>query len=500
MNNKVVVSRLWHKKGKAEYFTMLQLLFHFPKIDFEFHIVLDQPEYQDEWSNKIDNLPFKCNWYSKEDMHEYLKDNNYCGDDLISKIPNFVHFYHIIINHYVRKKYNYDYCLMIEYDVIFNNPDLSQLEKCLTEKIPFGIVEPHNPGCDKALASKMEQIFGQSIVKFPKTGINAGFKGLNLSIFDYFLEPSTFPHLISMFDFSGIYNEDGSEKTGWERTIIDTQEQSFHSLMNALSSKYELLDPKKYYVFPYWVDMGYLSKSKVIHFIGHEKPKEMYNLIDVLTLKYEKYLSLKCNTKELIISAYNRDYSWVNNLNKDIKVTIYNKSDDIKDNEIPLKNIGRDVHTFFTHLVNNYDNLADITFFSQDFPFDHVSNYVEIINSGVKNWTKYSLDNNGECFFFCTQHPRFVCRLDGSPAHPGLDLNLAWKRVFGDVSCPNDIIFTPTGHLAIAKECVHRHPKSFYENIIKFLEERELAPWEIERLEPYIFGIRNNKNQEMFRQ
>jgi len=278
--NKIPVARLWHKKGKLEYYTILQLIEHFPKLDFEFYIVLDQYEYEDEWSKKIDNLPVSCFWYSKEDMHSYLRNCGYGDDSLISKIPNFVHFYHILINHYIRRIYNYEYSLMIEYDVLFNSEDLTQLEELLTNKIPFGITEPANPGCDKALAQQLSQIFDQNIVKYPNIGINAGFKGLNLKIFDEFLNPSTFNILLTIFDFSGIYDKDGNEKTGWERTLIDTQEQSFHSLMNALSPDYQLLDPNQYYVFPYWVDMKHLMKSKVLHFIGHEKPQEMFDLID----------------------------------------------------------------------------------------------------------------------------------------------------------------------------------------------------------------------------
>jgi hypothetical protein len=279
--NIIPITRLWHKKGKLEYFTMFQLQKYFPEIKFEYHIVLDQFDYKDEWSKKIDSLPVKCFWYSKKDMHNYLKNSGYGNNDLISQIPNFVHFYHILINHYIRRIYSYDYSLMIEYDVIFNNDSLEQLQKCLENKIPFGIVEPANPGCDKALAKQLSELFQENIVKYPQTGINAGFKGLNLQVFDEFLNPSTFNMLLDIFDFSGIYNEDGSEKTGWERTTIDTQEQSFHSLMNALSSNYELLDPKDYYVFPYWVDMDYLMKSKVIHFIGHEKPQKMIDIIDL---------------------------------------------------------------------------------------------------------------------------------------------------------------------------------------------------------------------------
>lgn len=284
--NPIPIARLWHKKGKLEYHTMIQLLKYFPDLEFEYHIVLDQFDYKDEWSEKIDNLPVKSFWYSKEDMHNYLKNSNYGNEDLISQIPNFIHFYHILINHYIRRVYSYDYSLMIEYDVIFNDDSLDQLKNCLENKIPFGIIEPANPGCDKALAEQISKLFNQNLVKYPQIGINAGFKGLNLRVFDEFLNPSTFNLLLSIFDFSGIYDEEGKEKTGWTRTIIDTQEQSFHSLMNALSPNYELLDPQNYYVFPYWVDMDYLMESKVIHFIGHEKPQAMMDIIDTKLNKW----------------------------------------------------------------------------------------------------------------------------------------------------------------------------------------------------------------------
>ena len=280
MKNKVPVARLWHKRGKLEYYTMYQLHKYLPNIEFEFHIVLDQPKYRDEWTDKIEALPFKCTWYSKEDMENYLVQGGYVESSFIDQISNFIHFYHIVINHYLRRVFLYDYVLTIEYDVLFNSEDLQEISNYLENKVPFGITEPANPGCDKALSRQLSQLYQQDIVKYPSIGINAGFKGLNLAIFDEFLNPSTFQMLIQCFDFSGIYKEDGTEKTGWERTTIDTQEQSFHSLMNALSSNYRILSPQEYYVFPYWIDMEHLKKSKVIHFIGHEKPKEMLEMIE----------------------------------------------------------------------------------------------------------------------------------------------------------------------------------------------------------------------------
>ena len=92
---KIPVARLWHKKGKLEYFCFKQLLEYFPNIEFEFHIVLHSPEYKDEWSTKIDSLPIDVTWYSTSDILLYAKECDYIDDDLIQQIPNFVHFYHL---------------------------------------------------------------------------------------------------------------------------------------------------------------------------------------------------------------------------------------------------------------------------------------------------------------------------------------------------------------------------------------------------------------------
>jgi hypothetical protein len=86
--------------------------------------------------------------------------------------------------------------------------------------------------------------------------------------------------------------------------------------------------------------------------------------------------------KELVIAAYDRDYGWKQYINEDVKITVYNKNQNtLKEGEILLTpNVGRDVHTFFNHIIENYDNLSDYTFFSQDEPFDHVNNIIALVN------------------------------------------------------------------------------------------------------------------------
>lgn len=209
-------------------------------------------------------------------------------------------------------------------------------------------------------------------------------------------------------------------------------------------------------------------------------------------------------SKEIVISAFNRDYEWISNLNPDIKKTIYRKGVKIENNkeqEIFIENnVGRDVHTFFYHLYHNYDNLSDYTFFAQDYPFDHWSNLVETVNGDKETIMKNAMLTH-EGYFAYLSGPDFnldesvkvgngkvlICNPDGSPHHPGLDLNYCWNLLFYEPS-PDKYEFVPAGHFGITKEHARKRSKEFYGEIVKLLETYEQAPWIIERLEGYIFN------------
>lgn len=193
-------------------------------------------------------------------------------------------------------------------------------------------------------------------------------------------------------------------------------------------------------------------------------------------------------TKELIIAAYDRNYDWTSQINKDVRITIYNKNEStLKSGEIFLSpNVGRDVHTFFYHIVKNYNSLADYTIWSQDHPFDHVSNYIDIINGDLEMWNKNALQVNDGCWFFNTSLPVLACDINGCPHHCGLPIESIWRELFYD-DVPSSIVFTPAGHICISRESVKKLPLSFYEKVLKILEDQYYSPWVIERLEPYIF-------------
>jgi len=70
---------------------------------------------------------------------------------------------------------------------------------------------------------------------------------------------------------------------------------------------------------------------------------------------------------DIVISRYSEDLNFLkekefNNFN----IIIYNKGDKLTDtfeNVIKIDNVGREGHTYLYHIVNNYDNLGDVTCF-----------------------------------------------------------------------------------------------------------------------------------------
>lgn len=211
--------------------------------------------------------------------------------------------------------------------------------------------------------------------------------------------------------------------------------------------------------------------------------------------------------KELVIAGYDKPLEWLNDIQSDVKITIYRKGNApiSKFKEIKVEtNIGRCVHTFFNHIYLNYENLSDITFFAQDYPFDHWGNIVKTINENL--WVQNSILNINDGYFgfynngiygnlFRATHFNngnvLSCAANGHPhdGQPGLNVDRYWHILF-DQQNPNYYEFIPAGHFGITKSHATIRTKCFYGKIKELLETESIAPWIIERLECYIFDPR----------
>lgn len=306
---KLIVSDSYRAKNKTSYFAFHQLIKRLPEFNIEFHALWDDPNYKDEWSDKFDSLDCKIVPYTKEQLNEYCLSLGAEQDYIDNKFPKFKAIYILLLAHYLRKINKFDYYLIYDDDVIIKE-NISELKHALKEKLPCLLVEPMNASCDKSLlpsisnwrpgsADRYRQVNPHSI------GFNAGFMGIRLEIYDAFLDSESFNQLLNMFNYRGINDEDGKEIVGPERTLIDTQQQSFFSIMNqtcTTKSPYMLPYPK-YHCSSNWgthPTYGTLDpeneyggwdvamKSEIVHFIGHTvlngkhygKPKYYHKLVN----------------------------------------------------------------------------------------------------------------------------------------------------------------------------------------------------------------------------
>lgn len=207
--------------------------------------------------------------------------------------------------------------------------------------------------------------------------------------------------------------------------------------------------------------------------------------------------------KELVVAAYEKDISWLDMLPLNIKVTVYRKGTQT-DHPYEIfveKNIGRCVHSFFSHIYQRYDSLADLTYFIQDYPFDHWANLPICLGYSVTELQETATIQSGGYYGYNTKYTDitpsthvgvgkiYECMSDGEPHHgdSGIDVNRYWGILF-DGEPPSKFEFNPGGHFVLAREHAHMRSREFYKQVIDLLESEEIAPYNIERLENYIFN------------
>ena len=182
----------------------------------------------------------------------------------------------------------------------------------------------------------------------------------------------------------------------------------------------------------------------------------------------------------IVVARYNEDISWTDQFQN---VVIYNKGAPLnRPNVIPLPNVGREPHTYYKYICDNYHNLDDYTVFLQGHPFDHSRHIIQ----DVKNLTTFKGD-----FEFLSECILTVTLENEARAHYPCRNGLAtYYRVFGIRPRPNKMYtFGAGAQFVVSKKCILKHPKCFYENIVKILEYH-VCPgeaYDLERIHKYIF-------------
>ena len=184
----------------------------------------------------------------------------------------------------------------------------------------------------------------------------------------------------------------------------------------------------------------------------------------------------------IVVSRYCENVNWSKQFQD---VLIYNKGKPMNENynEIMLNNVGREGHTFYKHICDNYDNLSDFIIFLQGNPFDHSPNL-------IYNLEKYINNKDLNIDFEFISERILDCNLSGCPYHPDLPLIDVYEKLFNEKK--KDLIFKfgAGAQFIVSKKHILKKPKNFYCKIVEILQN-DICPIEgfvIERFHKLIFN------------
>lgn len=289
MDRKIVISRMWKKRGIQQYFSLLQFSKEFWDFEIEAHIMIDDWTHNDDWAKEIEKLntphrpgfPMTIFFYTIKEVKEWYLKNGLLGSELFDNLKGMVHTYHLLLYYYLYEEKGINYLVSYDDDVYFNkrvSAELTEVDGLVLNKVPFVIDEDFYPISDKAMMYKLSKYFDRDLsVEYYKNnhkgiGANTGFMGIDLSVV---FEPfnGEIDEIMSLFDYISPELKSIDEPYSYsDKVLFDTQEESFLSIMLHCFSTKQLfrLSNNLGYFFDTPIQEA-VNKSKLIHFTGDRK-------------------------------------------------------------------------------------------------------------------------------------------------------------------------------------------------------------------------------------
>lgn len=222
----------------------------------------------------------------------------------------------------------------------------------------------------------------------------------------------------------------------------------------------------------------------------------------------------------IVIARYNEDIEWSKKYSSN--VLIINKGDNIEgiENQIFYPNVGREGHSYYKYIVDNYDNLDDYIIFLQGNPFDHTPNIINIldnindiynknkedfmnilintyinytvINCETNNYNNiYINDVKNSNFIYISQYINNTSiRTEEKLWEKCKTIRDSYEKIF-DKKIDDDLkfIYGAGAQFLVSRESILKHPKEYYEKFYKLLEYNSdpIEGYTIERFHKKIF-------------
>jgi hypothetical protein len=188
--------------------------------------------------------------------------------------------------------------------------------------------------------------------------------------------------------------------------------------------------------------------------------------------------------KNLVVARYNEDIEWTKQFSNVFNVIIYNKGEKLNvPNEIMMDNVGREGHTYYKYIVDNYDNLPEYTIFLQGHPFDHSPNIIQNLSICAKpSW------NRPFKFLSETIHKNNLDFQKGY--YPQCEKIYDTHEFLFNSRKNRKITFGPGAQFMVSRDRILSRSKEYYEKIVKLLDysSNPMEGHHIERFHSYIFN------------
>lgn len=186
---------------------------------------------------------------------------------------------------------------------------------------------------------------------------------------------------------------------------------------------------------------------------------------------------------DVVIARHTEDLGWASALGE-CGLHIYDKGGDDVPGHTPLPNVGREAHTYLTHILRNYDGLAEHTCFLQGNPADHLSVAVaDLPKLDPGGWDFVDLSSlQVACnLHHCTHLLDWVVE--------ELPLYETYRRIFLREHRDFTMVFGAGAQFIVSRAAILRHPREAYERALATVDHSVKPPqaYCLERLWPVIF-------------
>ncbi|WP_027176991.1 DUF3431 domain-containing protein [Desulfovibrio aminophilus] len=180
-----------------------------------------------------------------------------------------------------------------------------------------------------------------------------------------------------------------------------------------------------------------------------------------------------------VVARYREDVSWTGRLG--FPVVIYDKGGDWPGG-VPLPNIGREAHTYVTHILRRYPEFPRHTLFLQGDPFPHLTpdgkagvdtlltKAADLLDRGASfgglSWCRLRCDRLGR------PHSMFDPAWKGKWRGWGKDIPVGevFEKLFAGSSPRLFLANAATANFLVSRQRILTRPLGFYNNLLSLIE------------------------------